>query len=164
MAHLTKLPCPDCFERRQLGVYAGKEKSMKKVLVVVLLVVGAFWVWKLTHPLSFTIELRDGRKVQVTSIYYSPLIGWDKYESDKCFSLNNDIGEVDVRKNLEDIQSIQVLNKTGEELKVTYLSGYSVEGTRLSFIDKYISDYIKGKSGKLKVDIPLEKVISITRD
>jgi hypothetical protein len=116
------------------------------------------------EPPSFIVHLRDGRDLKVLDIQYSPLLGSDSYDYHKRFTLNNDLGSLEVFKDLRDIQRIDVLDQSGVTLRVTYPSGYYVEGTRLPGDYKRVADYIHGTFGKQHLNLEVERIASITRE
>ncbi len=142
---------------------------MKKLLVAVLLLcVIGFAAWKQTHPLSFTVETTKGQKIQVTNLLYEPTAGLDAGDDD--FTIDQDTGYFKVRNDLQNIKCIKVLDNDSFNLtlEITYASGETIEGkrsdSRNSPITEYVSDWIRGESGKVHVYLPLSKVVSITRD
>jgi hypothetical protein len=139
---------------------------MKKIIVLGLLLtisIAAFKIWEKFKPPTFTLKMIDGKTVQVSKLLYKPIIGFDSYGG-KEFSLQNKIGTFKVLKDLRDVQSIEVLDKSGESLKVTFTSGDSLTGNRKSSLDKYIIDNINGECGKIEVSISVDELVSITRN
>ena len=124
----------------------------------------SFWEGSPDEPPTFLVHLRDGRDLHVLDLQYYPLIGSDHYDFEKQFTITNDIGSLDVFKDLRDIQRIDVLDKSGVMLRVTYPSGYYVEGTRLSGDYKHMADCIHGTLGRQRLNIDIEKIASITRE
>jgi len=133
---------------------------MKKLVVVIaLLSVIGFVAWKKAQPHSFTVKTRKGQTIQVTGISYEPSRGLDSLSWDKDFTLYLDFGSFKVRKDLQDIKRIEVLDGDGLglNLKVTDAFGETIEGKRNEGSREYVSDWIRGDSGKIRVFLSLNQ-------
>jgi hypothetical protein len=139
---------------------------MKKLVVFVLLCLIVFAGWKnLSSPREFTVILKDGRIIQVEDFQYDVHSeeGWSE------FTLYIDIGKAEVPRDLQGVERIDVLDKYGYDLRVTYRSGDVVEGKRKKKIGDSdwppwgVYDRIKGRSGKYNINIYLSEIASITR-
>jgi hypothetical protein len=136
---------------------------MKKLALLLVFCVIAFAGWTVLQPSNvFTVEMKDGRRIQGTNLLYSPLIGIEDIAQQ--FSLHNDFAHARIPTNLEGVERIDVLSDDGTMLRVTFQSGYVVEGTRrMEHTYPVVADYIKGNCDKYELDIPVKKIASITR-
>ena len=138
---------------------------MRKLVVATILVaVVSFTAWKKLQSLTFTVQLKDKGTIKVANLVFTPHAGVEQIDSVEEFSLYNDIGHFNVRKDLEDVKSIEVIDDSGESLKVTYRSGLVLQGNRRPLPNDVPSDFLEGQCGKQIVSLPLRKVASITRD
>ncbi|MFP5263710.1 MAG: hypothetical protein ACLGJB_17660 [Blastocatellia bacterium] len=113
-------------------------------------------------PSTFIIKTKKGQTIEVTNLLFEPSHYLD-FSTEEEFYVNVPYGSFTVRKDFGDIDSLEMLENSEYNIRLTNRHGERIDVTRASSLDKNPTDCIRGQSGKIKVFLSLSQIVSITR-
>jgi hypothetical protein len=136
----------------------------KLIFSHLLLAVVVFGAWNPSFKKEsiFIVKTKKGQTIEATNLLFKP----DSYldlSSKEEFTVQVPYGSLSVRKDLGDIDSLEILENSEYNIRLTNTLGERIEVTRKSYLNENPHDWIEGQSGKVRVHLPLWEVISITR-